>query len=145
MIICGNFGVNERHYRDLRHIKTLAGMVSALICSGQLSLPAWEPYVPRRAKQAWLRPQRSAIRAKKRRWHRFFSNALIRVNALYIPLALLALKDWQSHRLYIALDTERAVESLLHDSFISSMLWSRCAISMAGTRTQQFCRCLRDL
>lgn len=30
---------------DLRHLKALAWMVSALICSGQLSLPAWEPYV----------------------------------------------------------------------------------------------------
>ena len=31
--------------RDLRHFKALAWMVSALIYSGQLSLPAWEPYV----------------------------------------------------------------------------------------------------
>jgi len=38
--------------KDLRHIKALASMVSALICSGQLSLPAWEPYVPSRAKKA---------------------------------------------------------------------------------------------
>jgi len=33
------------HYNDLRHLKALAWMVSGLICSGQLSLPAWEPYV----------------------------------------------------------------------------------------------------
>ena len=38
--------------KDLRHFKTLAWMVSALIYSGQLSLPAWEPYVPSRAKKA---------------------------------------------------------------------------------------------
>ena len=71
MIICGNFGVNERHYRDLRQIKTLAGMVSALICSGQLavseveplSLPPGEPDVPKvpnkhgcaKRSVAWLR------------------------------------------------------------------------------------------
>ncbi|NEQ88343.1 MAG: hypothetical protein F6K26_52995 [Moorea sp. SIO2I5] len=34
----------------------------------------------------------------ERRWHRFFGNGLIRVNRLYIPLVLLALIDWQSHR-----------------------------------------------
>ncbi|WP_293030607.1 MULTISPECIES: hypothetical protein [unclassified Moorena] len=39
-------------YRDLRHIKALAWMVSALICSGQFCQPAWEPYVPSRAKFA---------------------------------------------------------------------------------------------
>lgn len=83
-------------YRDLRHIKALSWMVSALICSGQLSLPAWEPYVPSRAQQA---------QSFERRWHRFLDNALIRVNDLYIPLVLLALKNWQSHRLYLALDT----------------------------------------
>lgn len=38
--------------QDLRYLKALAWMVSALICSGQLSLPAWEPYVPSRATKA---------------------------------------------------------------------------------------------
>ena len=28
------------HYCDLRHLKALSGMVSALVCSGQLSLSA---------------------------------------------------------------------------------------------------------
>lgn len=32
-------------YCDLRHLKALAWMVSALIYCGQLSLPEWEPYV----------------------------------------------------------------------------------------------------
>jgi len=36
-------------YCDLRHLKALGWMVSALICSGQLNLAAWEPYVPTRA------------------------------------------------------------------------------------------------
>lgn len=82
--------------KDLRHLKTLAWMVSALICSGQLSLPAWEPYVPSRAIQA---------QSFERRWHRFFINRLIDVKGLYLPLVLLALTHWQSHRLYLALDT----------------------------------------
>jgi hypothetical protein len=37
------------HARDLRHLKALAWMVSGLICSGQLSLPAWEAFVPSQA------------------------------------------------------------------------------------------------
>ena len=48
-------------------------MVSALICSGQLSLPAWEPYVPSRAKKA---------QSVERRWRRFLDNAKIKVEAL---------------------------------------------------------------
>lgn len=40
------------NYCDLRHLKALAWMVSALICSGQLSLPAWEPYVQSSAQKA---------------------------------------------------------------------------------------------
>ena len=64
---------------DLRHLKALAWMVSALICSGQLRLPAWEPYVPSRAKKA---------QSVERRWQRFLVNARIRVTALYVPLVL---------------------------------------------------------
>ena len=84
------------HYCDLRHLKALAWMVSALICSGQLSLPAWEPYVPSRAQKA---------QSVERRWSRFLSNSRIRVEALYVPLVLVALSGWQNHRLYLALDT----------------------------------------
>jgi len=36
----------------VRHLKALSWMVSALVCSGQLSLPAWEPYVPSRAQKS---------------------------------------------------------------------------------------------
>jgi hypothetical protein len=83
-------------YCDLRHLKALSWMVSALVCSGQLSLPAWEPYVPSRAQKA---------QSTERRWQRFVSNTRIRVKALYLPLVMVALSGWQSHRLYLALDT----------------------------------------
>ena len=83
-------------YRDLRHLKALGWMVSALVCSGQLSLGAWEPYVSSGAQQA---------QSSERRWQRFMSNARIRVRALYLPLVMVALQGWQSHRLYLALDT----------------------------------------
>lgn len=46
----------------MRHLKALAWMVSALIYSGQLSLPAREPYVPSRAEKA---------QSVERRWQRF--------------------------------------------------------------------------
>lgn len=82
--------------RQHSRYKALAWMVSALICSGQLWLPAWEPYVPSRATQA---------QSFERRWHRFFINRVIDVHGLYLPLVLLALSNWQSHRLYLALDT----------------------------------------
>jgi Transposase DDE domain len=81
---------------DLRHLKALAWMVSALVCSGQLNLPAWEPYVPSRAKKA---------QSVERRWQRFLVNKRIRVTALYVPLVLVALSGWKGYRLYLALDT----------------------------------------
>jgi hypothetical protein len=81
---------------DLRHLKALAWMVSALICSGQLSLPAWEPYVPSRATQA---------QSVERRWRRFLGNQRVRVSRLYLPLVMAALSGWKQHRLYLALDT----------------------------------------
>ena len=84
------------HFSDLRHLKALAWMVSALICSGQLSLSAWEPYVPSRAEQA---------QSVERRWRRFLDNQRIRAEALYVPLVLAALSGWKQHRLYLALDT----------------------------------------
>jgi hypothetical protein len=83
-------------YRDLRHLKTLAWMINGLICSGQLSLSAWEPYVHSDAKQA---------QSYERRWRRFLENIRVSVEKIYLPLALLALKDWEKHRLYLALDT----------------------------------------
>ena len=48
-------------YRDLRHLKALAWMVSALIASGQLSLIAWEPYVPSFAQLAQSTERRWAL------------------------------------------------------------------------------------
>jgi Transposase DDE domain len=81
---------------DLRHLKALSWMVSALIASEQLSLSAWEPYVHSRATQA---------QSVERRWQRFVDNPRVRVESLYVPLVLAALSQWQSQRLYLAMDT----------------------------------------
>ncbi len=82
--------------RDLRHLKALAWMVSALVCSGTLSLSTWEPYVPGRATKA---------QSFERRWQRFLLNVRVSVSAIYLPLVLAALQGWKQHRLYLALDT----------------------------------------
>jgi hypothetical protein len=71
-------------------------MVSALIYSGQLSLPAWEPYVPSRATKA---------QSLERRWRRFLDNKRVRVSRMYVPLVMAALGRWSHQRLYLALDT----------------------------------------
>jgi len=84
------------HANDSRHLKALAWMVSALVCSGQLSLAAWEPFVTSRATKA---------QSVERRWQRFLVNVRIRVSALYVPLVLVALSGWKPQRLYLALDT----------------------------------------
>jgi Transposase DDE domain len=92
------FGFLRQYCRaqDLRHLKALAWMVSALIYSGQLSLPAWEPYVPSRATKA---------QSVERRWRRWLGNERVRVSRLYLPLVMAALSGWGRHRLYLALDT----------------------------------------
>jgi hypothetical protein len=89
-------------YRDVRHLKTLAWMVSALIGSQKLSLPQWESYVISKAQKA---------QSYERRWKRFMLNRRINVAALYIPLVLAAMSGWSKERVYLGLDT--------------TMLWNR--------------------
>lgn len=83
-------------YRDLRHLKALAWMINALICSGTINLSEWEVYVPSRARKA---------QSTERRWQRFIRNQRIRVRSLYLPLVMAAISNWQEQRLYLALDT----------------------------------------
>ena len=112
--------------KDLRHLKALAWMVSALICSGQLSLPAWEPYVPSRALKA---------QSVERRWRRFLGNERIRVESLYVPLVLAALSGWQQHRLYLALDTTVLWDRycMIHSS--GGLLWASRTAVVESVRT----------
>lgn len=130
------FGFLRQYSRasDLRHLKALAWMVSALICSGQLSLPAWEPYVPSRATKA---------QSVERRWQRFLVNGRIRVTALYVPLVLVALSGWKGHRLYLALDTTVVWDRALHDSPVSGVLWTSRTVVVAGVGAWQRHRGIR--
>ena len=79
-----NFLRQYSQSKDLRHLKTLAWMVNALICSGQLSLSAWEPYVTSRAQKA---------QSVERRWQRFLENVRVRIEYLI----LLILIDYSFH------------------------------------------------
>lgn len=150
------------HACDLRHLKALSWMVSALIYSG-LSLPAWEAYVPKHITRFYLealfewlvvhhkqsrvlyqgfqvllgffRPSRAQkAQSIERRWRRFLSNQQSRVEALYIPLVLAALSGWQPHRLYLALDTTMLRNRALHDSPVGSVLWTSGAADVARVR-----------
>ena len=75
---------------------TPSWMVSALIGSGKLSLPEWEPYVISTATQS---------QSYERRWRRFLSNGQIDIARIYLPLVMAALSGWKHHRLYVAIDT----------------------------------------
>ncbi|MEO1672505.1 MAG: transposase [Cyanobacteria bacterium J06631_2] len=83
-------------YKDFRHLKALAWMINALICSSKINLSEWESYVVSRANQA---------QSIERRWHRFVHNNRIKVRALYLPLVMAAISGWNEKRLYLALDT----------------------------------------
>ena len=103
-------------------------MVSGLICSGQLSLPAWEPFVPSRATKA---------QSVERRWQRFLVNGRIRVSAIYVPLVLVALRGWKGHRLYLALDTTVLWDRRKHDSPVGGVLWTSSSVVVARVRAWQ--------
>lgn len=91
------------HWRDIRHLHTLAWMIVGLLHSKVITLPEWTPYVDSRATYA---------QSTVRRFRRWLDNEHIRVHELYGPIIRDALKEWDGHTLYVALDT-----SLLWDHF----------------------------
>jgi len=93
----------HRNWLDVRHLKTLAWMMAALIQSGTISLTAWVPYVHTRAVYA---------QSTVRRFVRWLGNSRIEVHSLYGPLIQQALAEWGQRTLYLALDT-----SVLWDKF----------------------------
>ncbi len=83
-------------YKDFRHLKALAWMINALICSSKINLSEWESYVTSRATQA---------QSFERRWQRFVQNNRVKVKSLYLPMLVAAINNWNGQRLYLALDT----------------------------------------
>ncbi len=70
----------------------------------------------------------------ERRWQRFLVNERVEVNALSVPLVLVALSGWKRRSGCIWLWTRQCYGSLLHDSLVSCLLWTSCAVVMAGAR-----------
>ena len=107
-------GLLSQHakYKDFRHLKALAWMINALVCSSKINLSEWESYVISRANQA---------QSIERRWHRFVHNSRIKVNSLYVPLVMAAISSWNGQRLYLALDTTvlwNRSSQVLQDTFL---------------------------
>lgn len=90
--LCGQPG----HWRDVRHLQTLAWMVVGLIQAQGVKLTAWVPFVHGRARYA---------QSTQRRFRRWLGNRRIEVAPQYGPLIEQALRDWGAHTLYLALDT----------------------------------------
>jgi hypothetical protein len=94
---------------DKRHLFTFVWMVVALIQSAKINLSEWTCYVVGRARYA---------QSHERRFKRWLYNDRIKALALYTPLIQNALRDWGTHKLYVALDT--------------SMLWNTyCLIRLS--------------
>jgi hypothetical protein len=71
-------------------------MVVGLIETGEISLPAWIPFVRGRAQYA---------QSTQRRFRRWLGNRRIEVAPLYGPLIQQALQAWGKHAVYLALDS----------------------------------------
>ena len=95
----------HRKWLDVRHMKTLAWMMTGLIESGLINLTQWVPFVHGRAVYA---------QSSVRRFTRWLANERIDVHKLYGPLIQQALGSWGRHTLYLALDT--------------SMLWEQYCV-----------------
>lgn len=85
-----------RRWLDIRHMKTLAWMITGLLLTEKISLSAWVPVVQSRAVYA---------QSTVRRFVRWLDNERINVTALYGPLIEQALAEWGDYRLRLALDT----------------------------------------
>ena len=99
----------HQNWLDLRHLKTLAWMMSGLILSREIGLGSWAIYVHSRAQY---------VASTIRRFRRFLDNDRIDVARLYTPLLHQALQGWHHSTVYVALDT--------------SMLWNRyCLVRLS--------------
>src|SRR3990172_4165623 len=86
----------HKHWRDLRHLKTLAWMTVGLRESGNISLTAWAPSGHSRAVYA---------QSPVRRFARWLDNPRSDVPALSGPLIQHARAEGGPHVVYRALDT----------------------------------------
>ncbi len=90
-------------WNDVRNARTLAWMISGLVLSQSVSVPAWLPHIHSRAMVA---------QSTERRCSRWLENPAIDPGSIYGSLITRALQDWGSSTLTLALDT-----SVLFGSF----------------------------
>jgi hypothetical protein len=86
----------HKNWLDVRHLKTLAWMMTGLILSREISLGSWALYVHSRAQY---------VASTIRRFRRFLDNDRIDIPRLYTPLLHQALQGWHHSTVYVALDT----------------------------------------
>lgn len=77
-------------------IKTMAWCVIGLLLTEKVHVPQWASLTISSAQQA---------ASRERRIYRWLHSKKVEPDALYQPLLQTALRDWQQHRLYVALDT----------------------------------------
>lgn len=111
---------------DLRHLKALAWMVSALLCSEELNLAAWEPYI--RASSDESAKRRAALATVHGEWANFRHGNLHTVSAG-------SLEQVEVTTIVFSFRYDCAVGSFLHDPPVGGLLWSSRSLIVAGTRT----------
>ena len=102
-------GLLRQHsqFADQRHLVLLGWMVAGLLLSQTVCFDRWNTVLPM---------GHCLAASWQRRCQRWLSNSRIDVEALYGPLMLWAIQQWQrpGHALHLALDT--------------TMLWNRCCV-----------------
>ena len=92
-------------WRDQRHAKCFANMLTGLIHSMRVSLTAWVPHAVDKALQA---------RSRQRRFRRFPGNERVEAHRASAPIITEALRSLPRRKLFLALDTTRLWEGLCH-------------------------------
>ena len=87
---------DKGQWRDPRHLKTCADMLTGLLCASMISLTKWIPYAFGR---------HTIAQSVQRRYIRWLENVYIDIRALYAPLIIEALSKWGDHVVYLAFDT----------------------------------------
>jgi hypothetical protein len=98
-------------FRDQRHMTMLASMVAAMTLSQTVVFECWRDYLPlgKCLAASW-----------QRRCQRWFSNVRIDVSAIYGPLIIWAMQQWQKP------------DKVLHLALDTTMLWnSHCVVMLS--------------
>ena len=118
----------HRHWRDVRHLKTLCWMVVGLILSSQINLTDWLDYTRSRAMFA---------QSIQRRFSRWLNNTRIQERKLYAPLIRQALSQWKVTRARPRTGYQSVVEQLLFDSSFADLSRTSYSGNVEGDTAQK--------